>query len=150
MQHLLESLVADEPQTVRERVYEIRKALGPDRRTPLSQGEFAKRANAVAARHGLKSTYDASFISKIESGIRAVSIEEVPVFAALDPLKRGEMWLAWGINIAAPILDLDPSQDHRLTDEELERAEKKVAEKAQPSRRPRVRKTAGKKGRGRA
>lgn len=141
-----------EPQTVAERVYEIRRALGPDRRTPLSQTEFAKRANAIAARHGLKSNYDTSHISKIETGIRAVSIEEIPVFAALDPKGRGESWLAWGVvRPGKPLLDLDPGRDHRLTAEEAGRAEAQAAETARASRQAPARKSAaGAKKRGRS
>lgn len=122
-----------QPQTVNDRVYEIRRALGPDRKTPLSQGEFAKRVNAIASRYGMKATYDHSVISKIENGIRNVSIEEVPLFAALDPKERGWMWMAWG-RVSEGSITLDPSTDHQLTEEEAERGRKKIAEKARGAR----------------
>lgn len=144
--HFWGTMTDEEPQTVRARVYEIRRALGPDHRTPLTQGEFAKRANAIAARFGLKANYDASFISKIENGTRTVGIEEIPVFAALDPMKRGDSWLAWGVMLpAGSVLDLDPTRDHLLTDEEAGRAEAQADERARAARRATKHSAGGKK-----
>lgn len=131
-----------EPQTIAERVYEIRRLLGPDLKTPLQGGVFAKRLNAIAARYGLQFKYDHSVISKIENGGRRVSIEEVPLFAALDPKQRGANWLAWGGD-PATLLGVDPSRDHQLTATEAARA--RAVETAHTAPRPTKHSAGGRK-----
>lgn len=77
-----------------DRVYEIRRLLGPDRRHELPQEEFAKLLNAKAKELGLDLFFDSSKITRIEKHGRALSQHELLVIAGVDPLHRGPSWLA--------------------------------------------------------
>ncbi|NUO62683.1 MAG: helix-turn-helix transcriptional regulator [Gemmatimonadaceae bacterium] len=78
-------------ETVGQRVYLIRSALGPDVRTELSLREFAELLNRVSGK-----SFDPSELSKMERGKRGVSLDDVAVIASVDPERRGRYWLAWG------------------------------------------------------
>lgn len=82
--------MGEEGQTVGERIYLIREALGT-RRDPMPLEKFAE---LVAERTGV--TYDKSMLSRMETGDRKVSLDDVAVLAQVDPKKRGREWLAWG------------------------------------------------------
>lgn len=84
-------------ESIGERIYSIRRALGPDARTELSLRAFA----AMLTESSGKTYYD-SELSKMERGVRGVSIEDVANIAALDPLMRGREWLAWGVAPQVP------------------------------------------------
>lgn len=129
-------------QTVGVRVYEIRRALGPDPRHEMPTRAFAELLNAKGEALGVEISLDSSAITRIEKGERRLQLEEVPVVAAVDPLKRGAEWLAWGERQAVEMPD--PAKDRKLTDEEKERA-RRAAVAAREERRRRT-----KKGRGRA
>ena len=73
-----------------ERVYSIRRALGPDPRTEMALREFAELLNERAG----KVVFDASELSKIERGKRKLSIDAAVLIASVDPLNRGFTWLA--------------------------------------------------------
>jgi len=79
-----------EGQTVGERIYLIREALGT-RRDPMPLEEFAR---LIVTRTG--ASYDKSILSRMETGDRKVTLEDIEALAAVDPLKRGRSWLAFG------------------------------------------------------
>jgi hypothetical protein len=71
-----------------QRVRAIRDALGED------QDVFARRL--LRALPGTLA-YDRAVVSKIETGGRKVTFEEVLVISSWDPAKQGPAWLAWGL-----------------------------------------------------
>jgi hypothetical protein len=76
------------PSTRGHRVYLIREALGT-RRDPMPLPKFAeliKRTSGVS--------YDKSTLSRMETGERKVSLDDIEAIAPVDPLKRGKAWLA--------------------------------------------------------
>lgn len=80
--------MGEQGQTRGYRVYLIREALGT-RRDPLPLPKFAElieRASGVV--------YDKSTLSRMETGERKVSVEDIEAIAPVDPLKRGKAWLA--------------------------------------------------------
>lgn len=78
------------------RVYEVRRALGPDARHEMSQRAFAALLTRTAKRLRLESRYDSSTVARLESGERRLHLDDVEAIAAVDPLKRGKLWLGWG------------------------------------------------------
>lgn len=74
------------------RLYLIRLALGDGVKNPMRIEDFValikKKTGAV---------YDPSAISRTENGDRKLTLEDAPIFTAVDKLKREPDWLAWGI-----------------------------------------------------
>jgi hypothetical protein len=90
-QPLAGATVAEQEQgTVGERIYLIREALGT-RRDPMPLDKFAELIERATG-----AVYDKSILSRMETGERKVSLDEVAILASVDPLKRGRGWLAWG------------------------------------------------------
>jgi hypothetical protein len=81
--------------TVGERIYLIREALGT-RRDPMPLDKLAELIERTTG-----AVYDKSILSRMETGERKVSLDDVAVLASVDPLKRGKAWLAWGDPAAA-------------------------------------------------
>ena len=69
-----------------QRVKLVRDARGE------TQPEFAK---ALEQESGTR--YDASEVSRLETGNRVATWEDVRAVAALDPLDRGRDWLGWDV-----------------------------------------------------
>ena len=78
-------------ESVGQRVYLVRLALGDGVRDAMPMRQFADLLHIVSGE-----TYSASTISDIETGKRRVTLEDVATIAATDPLHRGREWLAWG------------------------------------------------------
>jgi len=74
--------------TVGQRVYLVRLALGDGVRKALPMREFSE----LLSSHD--DAFHASRISDIENDKSAPSLEEVRRIAAVDPLRRGKVWLA--------------------------------------------------------
>lgn len=72
-----------------ERLKQVREATG------LTQLQFLPRLNGAASALGAKD-YSQSTLSKLETGAQDASFVDVSVFATVDPLGRGKLWLAWG------------------------------------------------------
>lgn len=86
-----------EPETRGHRVYLIREALGT-RRDAMPMPKFAKLIRETTG-----AVYDKSTLSRMETGERKVSLEDIEAIAPVDPLKRGKAWLAgWDKEDAAP------------------------------------------------
>ena len=77
-------------ETVGSRVRAIREERGE------KQPEFAAALSAAAKRLRMPLAYDNTMVSKMETGMRAVTIEDIAVIASLDPQGRQKSWLAWG------------------------------------------------------
>lgn len=73
---------------INERLKAVREATG------LTQLRFLPRLNQAAAALGVRE-YSQSTLSKLESGAQGASFDDVKVFAAVDPLQRGKLWIAW-------------------------------------------------------
>lgn len=80
-----------EHSTPGQRLFQIRLACGDGRRKPESLREFANR---VARATG--DTYQHAAISLLERDEQGWRLKDVHNFTAVDPLKRGECWLAFG------------------------------------------------------
>lgn len=96
------------------RVFEVRKALGPSPRRPLSQDAFAERLTAVG-----QGRYYGPEISLMEQGKKPLTLTDIAVIASVDPQQRGREWLAWGPE-NAPANGLP--EVHSYTPEELQEA----------------------------
>lgn len=74
-----------------DRVREVREATG------RRQIDFAVLLVAEAQRQGMSwLNYDNSIVSKLENATRQMSLDDVTVIAAIDPERRGKLWLSWG------------------------------------------------------
>lgn len=64
----------------------------------MDQRQMADLLTATAERVGLrlKGRYDNTVVSKLENGRRDLSVDDLVLYAAVDPLKRGEGWIALG------------------------------------------------------
>lgn len=76
-----------------KRVYRIRLDLGDGWKTPMPMDAFA----ALLNKRGKTKLYDSSKVSRMESGERKVTIDDVPHISRVDPKRRGRDWLAWGM-----------------------------------------------------
>jgi hypothetical protein len=63
----------------------------------LGGDDFAGRMRSTASGLGLPDVYDKVKVSKIETGVRDLSLEDVAVLEAMDPRKRGWHWVAFGV-----------------------------------------------------
>lgn len=80
------------PDPIGARCKEVRLATG------LKQADFAGLLSRAAKQlHGGAATgYDQPLVSLIENGGRDITLEDVAVYAAVDPMRRGKLWLGWG------------------------------------------------------
>ncbi len=86
-------------ETIGERLYQIRAACGTARE-PETLDDFAERVRKKTGKAYNPVTL--SLLERMKRGWRVVDIEH---FAAVDPLKRGRMWLAgWENNGAASLV----------------------------------------------
>lgn len=92
----------------KDRAFLVRQAMGSVRK-PLPMGDFARELTHAAQRLGLGVKYYASTISDIEAGNRSITLDDVRVFAAVDPFKRGEPWLAFGVPKTEPVAAAPPA-----------------------------------------
>lgn len=90
----------------KDRAFLVRLALGSMRK-PMPMGAFAVVLTRAAQKIGLGGRYYPSTISDIEAGERKITLEDVQVFAAVDPLRRGESWMAFGASAQAAPADPD-------------------------------------------
>lgn len=133
------------PDAVGDRIYEIRRALGPSPRQELSLRDFAERLTVVAGELAARGVipepirYHASELSRMERGQRGVSLFDVEVLAAIDPAQRGRGWLAFGdaASESAPAADLRsiPGVEVRTADEEAAQLAREAAAAARARRR---------------
>ena len=81
---------ADED-ALRRRLVAIREALR------LSQAELVSQLNAVSrALYGDQGpVFNQGRVSKLEVGTQRASLDDVAIYALLDPERRGKLWLAW-------------------------------------------------------
>ncbi|HEV8448619.1 MAG TPA: helix-turn-helix domain-containing protein [Gemmatimonadaceae bacterium] len=73
---------------------DIREAAG------LSQAALAAELTTMAETYGLDELYDDSKVSRIEAGLRGLSLEEGALVVLIDPEGRGVVWLAFGGPVA--------------------------------------------------
>lgn len=130
----------DSGETVHDRVFMIRAALGENRRRPLSQRAFAVLLTDRAKAMGKAVAFDESMIGRTETS-RVPDVDEVEVIASVDPEDRGAAWLAWGGSPAAVLPD--PQKDRKLSLEEIARAARQAEREAREQ-------TANRRGKGRA
>lgn len=73
-----------------KRVIEIREALG------LEAWEFVPQLNARAKELGVVARFHPSSLSRIETGMRPMTVSEFVTMATFDKRERGTDWLARG------------------------------------------------------
>lgn len=75
-----------------QRLIAVREATG------LVQVDFVKELNRANRKlfGGGARMYTQSTLSKLEIGWQEPSLDDVAVYAAIDPLKRGKLWVGWG------------------------------------------------------
>src|SRR4051812_46961163 len=90
-----------------DRVRTVREALGEN------QPAFARRLSEAAQNLGLIwLRYDNTIVSKLEIGARDLSTDDTVVVAAIDPERRGKLWLAWGEERDSAIRPLRVAEPH--------------------------------------
>lgn len=104
-----------EPETPGHRLYQIRLACGDGIRKPESMRDFAERVHTVTG-----ADYEHSTIGMLERDLQGWRLKDVTAFAAVDPKKRGEAWLAFGNQppievLPAPGEPRKPRPDPRAT-----------------------------------
>lgn len=133
------------------RLYAVRLACGDGHRKAEPLEAFVARVKQATGTAYLPTT-----VSMLERDKQGWSLSDAIAFAAVDPLKRGAAWLAFGEGTSAPIegADFDPRTDRKLTSQEearvLRAAEIETREQAarargvsgakRPHRRPRPKK----------
>jgi hypothetical protein len=80
-----------EPQTPGQRLFLIRLACGDGIRKPESMRDFAERVHIATG-----AEYEHSTIGMLERDLQGWRLKDAKAFAIVDPLKRGEAWLAFG------------------------------------------------------
>ena len=95
----LETAVAETPGI---RLYLIRLACGDGVRHAERAEEFLERVRKKTGQE-----IHPSVLSRLEGGRRRLQLDEAEAFAAVDPLKRGPAWLAFG-NARFPETDVTP------------------------------------------
>lgn len=132
---------------ISDRLKAVREATG------LTQLRFLPRLNHVAVALGVRE-YSQSTLSKLESGAQAASFDDVAVFAAVDPKRRGRLWLAWGEERAEQTAEppLTPEEIADFVNKELAASRQYDAEHAarQAASEPGAAKKAAGAGRGRS
>ena len=73
-----------------ERIKEIRVALG------MTGDEFAAELTTRAKVFGYPATYERAKVSRIESGGRKLTVEELAIILEMDPERRSLAWLVFG------------------------------------------------------
>jgi transcriptional regulator with XRE-family HTH domain len=76
-------------ETVDQRLKAVREATG------LTQVQFIPRLNQAAEKLGVR-PYAQSVLSRLENGGQQATFDDIAVYATVDPLHRGKLWLAWG------------------------------------------------------
>lgn len=110
-----------------QRVYAIRLALGDGWKSPLPMAEFA----ALLGGAGGGTRYDSSVISRIENGERKLTLADVERIAAVDPERRGKLWLGWGELADSTMAEPEPLGVESLTPErEAEIRQSRAAKRA--------------------
>lgn len=79
-------------ETPGSRLYQIRLACGDGTRKAEPLPAFVARVKKRT-----KADYDPSTISLLERMLQKWKLDDVRNFAAVDPLKRGEAWLAFNL-----------------------------------------------------
>lgn len=74
-----------------DRFKSVREATG------LLQRDFVALLNdAAKALYGARAPrFDAPRVSKLENGRQEASIMDVAIYATVDPLRRGKLWVGW-------------------------------------------------------
>jgi hypothetical protein len=80
-------------ETVGERIYKVRLSLGDGIRSPYPMRAFADLINS----NGSGRRFELATISLLERNKQRASLDDIEAIAAVDPLKRGRSWLAFGI-----------------------------------------------------
>lgn len=101
-------LHVEHPETPGQRLFLIRLACGDGLRKPESMRDFADRVLRVTG-----ADYEHSTIGMLERDIQGWRIKDVSAFAAVDPKKRGEAWLAFGNLPSIEGPDLPPPGEPR-------------------------------------
>lgn len=88
--------------SIGHRIYEVRRALGPDARHEMPQRAFARLLNETAERlypreEDRQGDYDSSVIARLEAGERRITVQDITVVAVVDLLQRGLLWLCWDV-----------------------------------------------------
>jgi hypothetical protein len=85
------------PAEIGHRIYEVRRDLGPDARHEMPQRAFAALLNEKAAElypdKDTRSNYDSSVVTRMEKGLRRITVQDVVIVAAVDKKRRGVLWL---------------------------------------------------------
>ena len=109
--------------TPAKRAYLIRLACGDGFKSPEPMAAFAVRLTRQK-----RGAWDSGKVSRVESGDRKLTLDDVDTYAAVDPLKRGKSWLAFGETAApAQLPDLEPQISGVLSEEQKEASRQRRA-----------------------
>jgi hypothetical protein len=93
--------VADSEKTKRgARLRLVREDFATGREGPFSQGDFAAELQRVAVElfgaGEVEHKYGQSLVNRLEKGNQPPTLQDLDVYAAIDPKKRAREWFAWG------------------------------------------------------
>lgn len=79
------------PGSVGARLRDVRES------TKLRLEDFVPALNARAREllGDAAPTFNGGRVSKLELGVQRASLDDIAVYAAIDPQRRGKLWLAW-------------------------------------------------------
>jgi hypothetical protein len=93
-----------------KRAYLIRLACGDGFKSPEPMAAFAMRLTRQK-----RGAWDSAKVSRVESGERKLTLDDVETYVRVDPLKRPRGWLAFGEEPASAGL-IKPATDRKFTD----------------------------------
>lgn len=85
--------------SVGDRLKAVREATG------LTQVAFATKLDELAAQvfKARPRRYLPPTISKLETEVQKADFDDIAIYAAIDPLHRGKLWLVWGEAVDATL-----------------------------------------------
>lgn len=109
--------------TPAKRAYLVRLACGDGFKSPEPMAAFAVRLTRQK-----RGAWDSAKVSRVESGERKLTLDDVETYVRVDPLKRSPAWLAFGETAApAPLPDLEPQIAGTLSPEQKEASRRRRA-----------------------
>ena len=126
----------DESEARGDRLRSVRDAVGEAARATLSQGDFAVELQRVAIElFGTKNVehkYGQSLVNRLEKGKQPPTLQDIDVYATIDPKKRPREWFAWGdrtvldLSHAKPVSEAAQKRAEAITERGSTRAPAKA------------------------
>jgi hypothetical protein len=92
-------VIAEQGQRAADRLREIREAHVDGDGEPMYQAEFARLLQNQGERmYGdlLEHKFSPSLVNRLENAGQPPTLQDIAIYAAVDPHRRGKLWAGWG------------------------------------------------------